>query len=68
MGTESGLPGATARKGYQFLYFVSLVNCEKHVTKTPIQNQLGSLLINLLTYVDDVELSRKKPSSYICSH
>ena len=35
MGTDSESPGAMARKENQFLYFVSLVGCEKHVTKTP---------------------------------
>lgn len=59
MKTDSGLPGAMARKENQFLFFVSLVNSEKHVTKTPTYCQLGSLLINELMYVDE-KVSRKK--------
>lgn len=33
-----GSPGAMARKENHFLYFVSLMSCEKHVTKTPAHN------------------------------
>lgn len=68
MGTEFRSPGAMARKKYPFLYFVPLVRHEKSMIKAPIQCPLDSLLIHLLTYVDEVKMSRKKLYHYIFPH
>lgn len=68
MGTEFRSPGATARKKYPFLYFVPLVSHEKSIIKAPTQFHLDSLLIHLLTYVDEVKMSRKKLYHHMFPH
>ena len=68
MGTEFRSPGAMARKKYPFLYFMPLVSHEKSIIKAPIQCHLDSLLTYLLTYVDEVKMSRKKLYHHIFPH